>query len=73
VKVLCKYLELGRSEEFEEREVLDDEIVSSNPVEVERATDLVLCEDVRSCAIDYAIRRDSWMETIESGIVGERH
>lgn len=41
-----------------------DEIVSSNPVEVERATDLVLCEDVRSCAIDYAIRRDSRMETI---------
>lgn len=31
---------------------------SKSESSVEGATDLVRCEDVRSCAIDYAIRRD---------------
>jgi hypothetical protein len=60
VKVLV-YLGIGCKEEDEEWEVL----VEGGPIssksddsEVERATDLVRCEDVRSCAIDYAIRRD---------------
>jgi hypothetical protein len=30
---------------------------------VEGASDLVRCEDVRSCAIDYAIRRD-WTDIV---------
>jgi hypothetical protein len=30
---------------------------------VEGASDLVRCEDVRSCAIDYAIRRD-WTDVV---------
>jgi hypothetical protein len=35
--------------------VLEGGSISSK---IEGATDLVRCEDVRSCAIDYAIRRD---------------
>lgn len=60
VKVLV-YLGVRCRGEDDEWEVL----VEGGPIsskgddsEVERATDLVRCEDVRSCAIDYAIRRD---------------
>jgi hypothetical protein len=40
--------------------VLEDGSISSKMDGVEGASDLVRCVDVRSCAIDYAIRR-GWM------------
>lgn len=40
--------------------MLEGGSISSKMDGVEGASDLVRCEDVRSCAIDYAIRR-SWM------------
>ncbi len=59
VKVLCKYLGVGFKEEVvEECAVLEGGSISSKMDGVEGASDLVRCEDVRSCAIDYAIRRD---------------
>jgi hypothetical protein len=43
--------------------VLEGGSISSKMDGVEGASDLVRCEDVRSCAIDYAIRRD-WTDII---------
>lgn len=43
--------------------MLEGGSISSKMDGVEGASDLVRCEDVRSCAIDYAIRRD-WTDII---------
>jgi len=43
--------------------VLEGGSISSKMDGVEGASDLVRCEDVRSCAIDYAIRRD-WTDIV---------
>jgi hypothetical protein len=43
--------------------LLEGGSISSNMDGVEGASDLVRCEDVRSCAIDYAIRRD-WTDIV---------
>jgi hypothetical protein len=56
--------------------VLEDGSISSKMDGVEGASDLVRCEDVRSCAIDYAIRRD-WTDIVVAmmgleGVEGRR-
>ena len=43
--------------------MLEGGSISSKMDGVEGASDLVRCEDVRSCAIDYAIRRD-WTDIV---------
>jgi hypothetical protein len=43
--------------------LLEGGSISSKMDGVEGASDLVRCEDVRSCAIDYAIRRD-WTDVV---------
>ncbi len=50
--------------------MLEGGSISSKMDGVEGASDLVRCEDVRSCAIDYAIRRD-WTDIVVTMMVFE--